>query len=132
MADKLLSTIKREHNADPLGFDACRIYKRAETGEHIVKPMRAGVVQPERSWYFGTDKADAQGTACAMLWGALNASECEALAAYRRIHRATDWRECLGMDWMRSRYAGMSADHGAVLQCLRNTRGPEWLRAMPV
>ena len=37
------------------------------------------------------------------------------------------WRDAMMRCWERATYPGMSADHGAALQAMRDQFGPEWL-----
>lgn len=64
----------------------------------------------------------------------LSESEKEAIEAFR-ASKGRMWKTALGACWERSHYPGMTVDHAAALQRLRNTHGPEWLskfRVAPV
>lgn len=50
----------------------------------------------------------------------------EALDAFREA-KGRNWKAALRANWERARYPGVSADHAAALQQVRNTLGPEWL-----
>lgn len=50
----------------------------------------------------------------------------EALDAFRDA-KGRNWKAALRANWERASYPGVSADHAAALQQVRNTLGPEWL-----
>lgn len=50
----------------------------------------------------------------------------EALDAFREA-KGRNWKSALRANWERASYPGVSADHAAALQQVRNTLGPEWL-----
>lgn len=59
----------------------------------------------------------------------LTREQREALMAYREGH-GRDWKENLSNAWATGKYKGVSKDHSAALQQIRNTLGPEWLTSL--
>ncbi|AYK20418.1 hypothetical protein [Aeromonas veronii] len=99
----------------------------------------------EEMAYYTTDAEDALATAKKMseAWVAeaqrdvsadagqvndagLTKPQQEALDAFREA-KGRNWKSALRANWERASYPGVSADHAAALQQVRNTLGPEWL-----
>lgn len=86
--------------------------------------------------YYTDDAEDALSTAMDMSerWVAegkpndteLTDAQKEALDAFR-VSKGRNWKSALRENWERANYPGVSSDHAAALQQLRNTLGPEWL-----
>ncbi|ANN80862.1 hypothetical protein [Bordetella flabilis] len=57
---------------------------------------------------------------------ALTPLQEEALATFRDKN-GRNWKSALRDCWERARYPGMTEEHSAALQRVRNTLGPEWL-----
>jgi len=99
----------------------------------------------EEMAYYTTDAEDALATAKKMseAWVAeaqrdvsadarqvndagLTKPQQEALDAFREA-KGRNWKSAPRANWERASYPGVSADHAAALQQVRNTLGPEWL-----
>lgn len=56
----------------------------------------------------------------------INREQKDALMAFREAHGA-DWKEKLGVMWMKASYPGVPKSNAPLLQQVRNEQGPEWL-----
>jgi hypothetical protein len=56
----------------------------------------------------------------------LTLQQQDALDAFRET-KGRNWKVALRANWERASYPGVSVDHAAALQQIRNTLGPEWL-----
>lgn len=56
----------------------------------------------------------------------INREQKDALMAFREAHGA-EWKDKLGVMWMKASYPGVPKANAPLLQQVRNEQGPEWL-----
>lgn len=109
-------------NDDVPAHDACEFFSSARVGLHVdvagnytgIEIYAEGVAQP--AFVMGAIRPESE----------LTDIQQEALSAFQKF-RGSRWKAALRSCWMRADYPGMSPEHSAALQQLRNSFGPEWL-----